>query len=134
MDDVTKKTPRLMPPLRPKTPLESLAETDLILKEGKFRLPGKGIMDLVGINPHDVVEAREKYLQTRALLLRDINSEWTCTQCKKVWMGGHLRVKAPKVDGQPGLYVCKDPKCDAPVVRTRDAADPRTPPRGKVIR
>ena len=104
--DFTKKQPR--PSLTDKA-----AAVDLDL--GKFRLPGQAPMDLVGIDPADLLKRREAFLQLRAELQRNLRSEWQCTQCKKVYPNGeNIRVV---IRGGSEVFVCPDQSCDAPVIR-----------------
>jgi hypothetical protein len=141
MEDFTKKKMPLRIPVTGKatqTPLSKLTELDLN-KEGMFRLPnpqsptGSSIHELVGIDPGKLAEKRVAFLKMRNGLLRDINSEWTCTNhsCKLVTMGKDVRLKKPTVDGGEGMYVCM--RCGEPVVRSRDALDVTKPMRGSII-
>jgi len=108
--DFTKKQPR--PSLADKA-----AAIDLDL--GKFRLPGQAPMDLVGIDPADLLKRREQFLARRSQLQRDLRSRWRCTQCRTVYPNGeNIRVV---IRGGVEVFVCPDKKCDAPVIRIEDS-------------
>jgi hypothetical protein len=114
--DFTKRHPN-----GPRSLASKMVEVDL--DEGKFHLPGVDQpLDLVGIKPDDLREKREAFMKLRAQVLRDMRSEWQCTQCKKTTMGHNVRVV---IRSGAEVLVCPDRKCDGPMVRIRDAGGPQ---------
>lgn len=100
---------------------------------GLIHVPGRGNLPLIGPtsgSAYEDLKAKEK--QNRAAMLhlkRQMLSTFQCTQCKRKQPGTQVRVKWMKTEGvDMETLVCRDPKCDAPVVMIEDARDLRAIP------
>ena len=98
---------------------------------GQMHVPGQGTMPLVGADPGQLDQKRREHNQRMALLRRQINSEYRCLQCKRVWKGAQVRAVLRHEHGtQMEVLKCPDTKCDGPVVLHRDALSLTHPPTG----
>ena len=71
--------------------------------------------------------------QRMHFLRRQMLSVYQCTQCQQKMSGKFCRVKWRNIDGvQAETLVCRDVRCDAPVVLVEDAADLRHVPGGRI--
>lgn len=95
---------------------------------GDVHVPGKGNLPLIGPTSGAAYEdLKRKEKEHRASMLRlqrAMLSTFQCTQCKQRQPGTEVRVKWMKQEGvEMETLVCRDRKCDAPVIMAEDARD-----------
>ena len=100
---------------------------------GEVHVPGKGNLPLIGPTSGPAYEdLKRKEQEHRASMLRlqrAMLSTFQCTQCHKIQPGTEVRVKWMKPEGvEMETLVCRDRKCDAPVVMIEDAKNLRAMP------
>lgn len=100
---------------------------------GDIHVPGKGNLPLIGPTSGSAYEdLKQKEKENRLAmqrLKRAMLSTFQCTQCHTRQPGTDVRVKWGKVEGvEMETLVCRDRKCDAPVVMIEDALNLRAIP------
>jgi len=128
--DFTKKRP-VRPQLSPET--ES-REMDHYLKElsldGFSLLPGESTPEpMVGVDPEELKRKYQENADRKERVLRDLAATWQCLECRKEFPGKVIRVRVRDakweiVNGKSTLIGGREelacPKCDGPVVKTKD--------------
>lgn len=133
MEFFFKSKPEAPKPPASRSPNDVWVDHDTGLIHG---LPG-GPQPLVGPTTgaayQELKKNEAKHKQEMHLLKRQILSTYQCIQCKRKQPGAFVRMKWEIKDGvNMQLLVCRNPKCDGPVVLIEDAMSLTRPPMGKI--
>ena len=120
-------------PLFHDAPRQHPDEITIDHKTGLIHRKNHAPVELVGPttgSEYEELKKKEKQnAKAMAHMRRQMAAFFQCTQCKQKFSGKYARIKWLNLDGVLAeTLVCKDAKCDAPVIMIEDPLNLRTIP------
>ena len=115
-------------PLFHDAPQHAPGELYINHRDGTIRRPNHAPIPLegptTGLEYEELKRKEKQNNEAMAFMRRQMASTFQCTQCKRKFSGKFARVAWRTIQGVfMETLVCRDQKCDAPVVKIVDALD-----------